>query len=244
MTNYESNLRALAGLALVVCLAATSAAETPDTPEHVVGDNPYPFDTADPRVEKGEAIELPDEVADKLSLLTPEQVKFLQSGDARPFTGPLKDTLEALDKRTPEEVRAWVTAMQEVHSLSRYDESRDARNIPFNTASQTFNAWRTLRPRSMDPPREDGPVALGRYDGYGGPPTFGSLPLALTKADLVAGKVDVAIIGAPLNMGSGWRDSGERAPTDLRVYGWSIGSNDQYVQVNAGEVLNIVDYGD
>ena len=96
----------------------------------------------------------------------------------------------------------------------------------------------------MDPPREDGPVALGRYDGRGGPPTFGGHPLALTQEDLVAGEVDVAIVGAPLNMGSGWRDSGERATTEMRLLGWAMGANDQYVQVNAGKVLTIVDYGD
>ena len=56
--------------------------------------------------------------------------------------------------------------------------------------------------------------------------------------------MDVAILGAPLNMGSGWRDSGERATVELRLYGWPIGDHDQYVQVKSGEILNIVDYGD
>jgi agmatinase len=96
----------------------------------------------------------------------------------------------------------------------------------------------------MDPKREDGPIALGRYNGSGGPPTFGGHPLALTKEDLIAGEVDVAILGAPLNMGSGWRDSGSQATTDLRLFGWSMGSQDQYVQINPREVLKIVDYGD
>jgi agmatinase len=45
-------------------------------------------------------------------------------------------------------------------------------------------------------------------------------------------------------MGSGWRDSGRIATTDLRLLGFPIGDRDQYVQVNAGSVLNIVDYGD
>jgi len=90
----------------------------------------------------------------------------------------------------------------------------------------------------------DGPIALGRYDGRGGPPTFGGHPLALTKEDLIAGKVDVAILGAPLNMGSGWRDSGSQATTDLRLFGWSMGSLDQYVLVDPRDVLKIVDYGD
>jgi agmatinase len=141
-------------------------------------------------------------------------------------------------------VKEWVNAMQHVASHFRYQEGRDDPNIRFNTDSPEFNAWRAQRPRSMDPAREDGPIALGRYGGRGGPPTFGGHPLALTKEDLVAGEVDVAIVGAPLNMGSGWRDSGGRATTGLRLFGWPMGSNDQYVQINAGEVLTIVDYGD
>ncbi|NNE06062.1 MAG: agmatinase family protein [Xanthomonadales bacterium] len=134
--------------------------------------------------------------------------------------------------------------MQHVVSHSRFQEGRDNPGIPFNTESPKFNAWRLQRPRSMDPPREDGPIALGRYNGDGGPPTFGGHPLALTKADLVAGEVDVAILGAPLNMGSGWRDSGEQATIDLRLLGWPMGGMDQYVQIDASKVLKIVDYGD
>ena len=220
------------------------ADETPDTPEHVVGEAAYPFETRDPRDEEKDPIELPDSVAQKLGLLTEDEIRFLESGDARGLAGSLDDTVEALEERTPEEVKAWVNAMQHVISHQRYAEGRDAPNIPFNTDSPEFNAWRAQRPRSMDPPREDGPVKLGRYDGGGGPPTFGHHPLALTRADLIAGEVDVAIVGAPLNMGSGWRDSGEQATTEMRLHGWPMGSNDQYVQVNAGKVLNIVDYGD
>jgi len=184
-----------------------------DTPEHVVGENPYPFDTVDPRDEVPEPIELPDSVAAKLELLTEEEIAFLESGDARPFAGSLDDTVDALEERTPEEVKEWINAMQHVVSHFRYEEGRDAPNIEFNTGSPEFNAWQARRPRSMDPDREDGPVELGRYGGRGGPPTFGGHPLALTKEDLVAGEVDVAIVGAPLNMGSGWRDSGSRATT-------------------------------
>ncbi|MEJ2534990.1 MAG: arginase family protein, partial [Gammaproteobacteria bacterium] len=189
-------------------------------------------------------IELPDSVAPKLELLSAEQVEFLESSDARPFAGSKKKTVKALEERTPEEVRDWVEAMQAVLTATRYDAGEDAPNIPLNTASPTFNQWRTLRPRSMDPPREPGPVSLGRYRYGGGPPTFGDLPLALYPEDLVAGKVDVAIVGAPLNMGSGWRDSGAQATTEMRLLSWPIGDHDQYVHVEARDVLNIVDYGD
>jgi agmatinase len=177
-------------------------------------------------------------------MLTREEAEFLKSDAAREFTGPAEDTVEALEERTPEEVKAWVNAMQEVARYGSYTKGRDLPNIPFNTDSPRFNAWRLKRPRSMDPAREPGAIALGRYGGFGGPPTFGGFPLALTMEDLVAAEVDVAILGAPLNMGSGWRDSGARATADLRRLGFSLRGSDQYALVNAAEVLNVVDYGD
>ena len=236
-------------LVMTLCTALLSAGAVADdqpiaTPGHVVGEQRYPFDTVDPRVEEAPSIELPDSVAPKLALLSPGEIEFLKSGDARRFTGPAEATVEALEERTPEQVREWVRAMQHSIEHMRYSEGVDQPNIPFNTASPSFNAWRLLRPRSLDPAREAGPVPLGRYDGDGGPPTFGGFPLALTPEDLVAGEVDVAIIGAPLNMGSGWRDSGADATAELRLLGWPMGNRDQYVQVEARDVLNIVDYGD
>lgn len=244
MTNKKMELRTALLLTVTLTCPFAWADDVHDMPEHIVGDDPYPFETDDPREEEPEGIELPDNVASKLALLSDEEIAFLESGDARQFTGPLKDAVEALEKRTPEEVKAWINAMQQVISHSHYEEGRDAPNIPFNIESPEFNAWRAKRPRSMDPPREDGPIELGRYGGRGGPPTFGRHALALTKEDLIAGEVDVAIVGAPLNMGSGWRDSGSRATTDLRLIGWPMGSRDQYVQVHAAEILTIVDYGD
>ncbi len=221
-----------------------TALEPVATPEHVTGEQPYPFDSKDPRDEDKPPIELPESVAPKLELLTADEIEFLKSDEARTFTGSAEDTVEALNKRSPKEVKAWINVMQLVVEHNQYKEGRDEPGIPLNTASPDFNAWRLQRPRSMDPKREAGPIELGRYDGDGGPPTFGGHPLALSKEDLVAGKVDVAILGAPLNMGSGWRDSGQRATADLRLLGWPMGGADQYVQINASKVLNIVDYGD
>ncbi|MDH4072823.1 MAG: agmatinase family protein [Gammaproteobacteria bacterium] len=230
--------------AALVAMPASARQEAVQTPEHVVGEQRYPFDAKDYRDEERPPIELPDSVAPKLALLSPEEIEFLKSGDARRFAGSADETVEALEERSPEEVKEWVSAMQAVVTGSRYIEGRDSANIPFNTGSPRFNAWRIERPRSMDPAREPGAIELGRYDGDGGPPTFGGYPLALTMEDLVAAKVDVAILGAPLNMGSGWRDSGKQATTDLRRYGWSMGGMDQYVMVNPSRELNIVDYGD
>jgi len=230
--------------ALLLAHTTAMAEESIATPEHVVGTERYPFNTEDPRVKDKPAIELPESVGPKLELLTPEEIEFLKSSEARGIAGSAEDTVEALEERSPEEVREWVQAIQFVTDQMRYVEGRDAPNIPLNTSSPEFNAWRLERPRSMDPKREPGPIELGRYGGRGGPRTFGGHPLALTPADLVAGEVDVAILGAPLNMGSGWRDSGEQATARLRLLGWAMGGLDQYVQVNASKVLNIVDYGD
>jgi len=235
---------ALLALASCISPAAIAQDQVVDTPEYVVGEGRYPFETADPRIEERPPIELPDSVAGKLALLTDQEIEFLKSGDARRYAGSPDETVEALEERTPEEVKAWVNEMQAVVSATRYVEGRDQSNIPFDTSSPEFNAWRMLRPRSMDPAREAGAVPLGRYDGFGGPPTFGNFPLALTMEDLVAAEVDVAILGAPLNMGSRWRDSGRQATTDLRLYGWPMRGSDQYALVNASRELNIVDYGD
>lgn len=245
MTLDSFNTRA--ALLLVTFLVAPISQaqdEAVQTPEHVVGEQAYPFDTKDPRAEDDPPIELPDSVSPKLALLTPAEIAFLKSSDARRYAGGPEDTVEALEERSPEAVKEWVNAMQEVYSAYGYVEGRDLPNIPFNTDSPEFNAWRLKRPRSMDPAREPGPVSLGRYDGSGGPPTFGGYPLALTMEDLVAAEVDVAILGAPLNMGSGWRDSGKQATTDLRRFSRPFRGMDQYALVNASRELNIVDYGD
>jgi agmatinase len=244
------DIRVLLTLFVILLTPVSRAADEPGdipnyvTPEHVVGEQAYPFDTTDPRIKEKPPIELPASVEPKLELLTPKELEFLKSSEARSFTGPVEDTVKELEERTPEEIKAWVNAMQQTVDHNHYKEGRDAPSIPLNTKSPKFNEWRMQRPRSMDPQREPGPVPLGRYNGRGGPPTFGGYPLALTKQDLIDGEVDVAIIGAPLNMGSGWRDSGERATVDLRLLGWPMGGGDQYVQVNASKVLTIVDYGD
>ena len=153
---------ALLLIATALVSVAFASDEAVDTPEHITGEQLYPFDSADPREEKAEAIELPDSVAEKLALLTPEEVEFLKSADARAFAGSDEDTVEALNERTPQEVKAWVNAMQLVVNHNNYKEGRDAPNIALNTESPNFNAWRLQRPRAMDPERQPSPVSLGR----------------------------------------------------------------------------------
>ena len=73
--------------------------------------------------------------------------------------------------------------------------------IRLDADDPTFNLWRKLRDTSKDPKREPGPIDVQRYDmapAWSGIPTFFKLPVALTPEDLRAGKVDVAILGAPI----------------------------------------------
>ncbi|MYG18433.1 MAG: agmatinase, partial [Gemmatimonadales bacterium] len=51
---------------------------------------------------------------------------------------------------------------------------------------------------SGDPPREPGPIEVGSVL------TFFGLPIARTPEDLVAGEVEVAFMGAPVDMGVGY----------------------------------------
>lgn len=108
-----------------------------------------------------------------------------------------------------------------------------------------------LRDTSRDPRREPGPINLQRYNGelaYAGIATFMGVPVCLNQDDLRAGKVDVAVMGAPVDMGSGARGAAygpryirsddraiERIP-DILI--------DPDTRIAPFVELNVVDYGD
>ncbi|OFE13926.1 arginase [Pseudohongiella acticola] len=192
--------------------------------------------------EEREPIEFPSSLDEKLSTLTEAEMEFLSTGPTRRFASTPELLIEALEKRTAPEVRAYVDAMIWVTEQQAFQEGVDLDHIPLNTDSPDFNAYAVRRPRSFDPDREPGPIDLSRYGGRSGIPTFAGAPIALTPEDLIAGDVDVAIVGAPLNMGSGWRGA-QHGPLALRLIG-RVGGNDQYTQISPSRELNIVDYGD
>ncbi len=79
--------------------------------------------------------------------------------------------------------------------------------IPMNPDDSTFNLWKQIR-EDLREGREPGPIDIQRYPGgfgWNGIPTFFRLPVALTPEDLVAGKVEVAMLGAYTDMGTGMR---------------------------------------
>ena len=89
------------------------------------------------------------------------------------------------------------------------------RYIPLDTDDENRNPWEAMRDRREFPDREPGLIPVGRLWAPGVKSFFG-LPLALTPEDLEAAEVDVAIMGAPIDMGFGFRGAG-KGPDALRA---------------------------
>ena len=123
--------------------------------------------------------------------------------------------------------------------------------IRLNPDDPTLDVWSQIRDQSGDPARTPGPINIQRLVGglgWHGIPTFFMLPVALNAEDLKAGKVDVALLGAPLDTGVGMRGAafGPRAVrTSERYVGWGAFSDPHlHVMVDWTKELNVVDYGD
>ncbi|MGO9606073.1 MAG: agmatinase family protein [Candidatus Binataceae bacterium] len=113
------------------------------------------------------------------------------------------------------------------------------------------DSWKMPLDRSTDPKREPGPIELRRYVGtpaYAGIATFMGLPLCLNQEDLKAGKVDVAVIGAPVDVSAGHRGA-QYGPRFLRaderiLFHTPAMLYNPDTRIKPLEVLKVVDYGD
>lgn len=191
-------------------------------------------------------LDIPKEAEGKLVELTKEQMDFLKSGETRRIVKP-EVMFKRFESLSAKEVANYVAALVSLKEQIDFKPGRDKASIALDTSSPMFNAWTLPRPSILNPKREPGPISLGKYiSGYGsGIPTFANAPVALTPEDLIAGKVQVAIVGAPLDMGSGWRDA-KNGPLGVRT---SFGApsafgNDMYSMINPTQALRIADYGD
>jgi len=198
-----------------------------------------------------EPVDLPEALAAKVRGMPQDKIDFLRGEDALGFAERHELLFARLEPKTPAEIEAYIDAMIKVTELSKFNPETDAPSIPLNTESPGFNAWKVRRPAEFDTPRAPGPININRYL-YAGPkegiPTFFNLPVALTPQDLLAGEVDVAIMGAGLDMGSGFRGAayGPRALRTAEIYTGVGMSDPQYMHTMVSEFneLTIVDYGD
>lgn len=152
-----------------------------------------------------------------------------QAGGAPAGAGQPRDTSQLQDAGTPEGPHMLGPLSQQAAQLP--PESALIRLDP--------NADRLdpCRPRdiSRDPKRDPGPI------GANGALSFFGLPIAVTAEDLKAGKVDVALLGAPIDMGVGFRGAGE-GPTAFRATRGGGGSME--AMINWRTELKAADYGD
>ena len=120
--------------------------------------------------------------------------------------------------------------------------------IPLDTDDPSYNLWRTLRDFSEDD-REPGLINIHQYDfnfSYNAIPTFFNTKVALTPADLKAGKVDVAILGAVTDMGGGMRGAahGPNAVRNSQVYGgYGARQPHMHTMVDPLQDMVVADFG-
>jgi agmatinase len=188
-------------------------------------------------------VEIPADVKDKISAA---DQAYVTTGHATRFVRS-EQFFDRIRKGTLEQATAYIAALRSAEDAVDFKQGRDPLTVPLDTSSPEFNAWKMLRPRNADPKREAGPINLSPYmSGFGGGiPTFAGAPVALTVEDIIAGKAEVAIVGAPLDMGSGFRDA-LHGPNAVRTNMGAQGPTglDIYTMVNPGAELRMVDFGD
>lgn len=201
--------------------------------------------------EEFEPVDLPEFIAEKVEGLAQEKIDYLRGDGVFGYAGSHEILFRRFSGKSAEEIEEYIDAMMRVDEMMKFDPDTDMASLPLNTDSPGFNGWRTLRPREFDTPREDGPININRYLREGpklGIPTFFNLPVALTPEDLVAGEIDVAIMGIGMDTGTGFRGAayGPRALRTGSIYGGTSMNNigHMHTQVSPFNELNIVDYGD
>ena len=185
---------------------------------------------------------IPEELQAQASVLNKEQLEFVTSGAILDFI-PERQLEHELATRDADNLRSLVDELMSLADQMGYDPERDMGAAPLNLTSKSFNDPIPTPAPLRDPGREPGPFSVHRYlFPKSGVPTFGGAPVAVWPEDLVAGKVDVAIVGVPSNMSSGRRDA-VNAPDEMRGLN-TIAMPDVQSLVKPFETLSVVDYGD
>lgn len=183
---------------------------------------------------------IPDELRNAASVLSDEQADFITSGRVLDFI-PARQLEHELATRDADSLKRFIDDLMAFAERMAYDAERDMGAAPLNLTARSFNPVPTPAPL-RDFKREPGPFSVHRYlYPRSGVPTFGGAKVAIWPEDLVAGNVDVAIIGVPSNMSSGRRDA-FMSPYRMRALE-TISTPDMLSLVKPMEALSVVDYG-
>jgi len=184
---------------------------------------------------------VPTALEGRIAALSEQQQAFLTSGKVLEFI-PQQQLEHEIATREPELLSQLVNDLMALAEMMAYDPARDMGAIPLNLQSRRFNMPLPTPAPLRDFEREPGPFSVHRYlYPISGVPTFGGAKVAVWPEDLVAGKVDVAIVGIPLNMSSGRRDAGN-GPDAMRTLN-TIAAPDGQSLLRPLEILSVVDYG-
>lgn len=185
---------------------------------------------------------IPDELQAQASVLNDEQIEFITSGAIIKYI-PERQLEHELATRDANSMRSLMDDLMSLADKMGYDPERDMGAAPLNLTSKSFNAAMPTLVPLRDFERESGPFSVHRYlFPKTGIPTFGGADVAIWPEDLVAGNVDVAIVGVPSNSSSGRRDA-RNGPNQMRGLN-TIAMTDVQSLLKPFETLSVVDYGD
>ncbi len=174
--------------------------------------------------------------------LNDDQKAFINSGTIIKYI-PERQLEHELATRDPASLGRFVDDLMALDAQMGYDPERDMGAIPLNLTTRNFRGVGIPTPELLrDFEREPGPFSVHRYlFPQSGIPTFGGALVAVYPEDLVAGNVDVAIVGVPSNMSSGRRDAGW-GPDAMRALD-TIATPDIQTLIKPLEAMSVVDYG-
>jgi len=184
---------------------------------------------------------VPSEYKDKVDALDEAQRVFITSGAAVDFI-PESQLEHELATRDAASLAQLLNDLIAAAAQMGYSPERDMGAAPLNLTTDDFNTPLVTPPALREAKREPGPFSVNRYlYPTSGVATFRGAKVAIWPEDLVAGNVDVAIVGVPSNSGSGARDSGW-APYEMRTMR-TIATADMQSLVKPLDILTVVDYG-
>jgi agmatinase len=186
--------------------------------------------------------EFPENLKPTFESLVADQQRFISSGDFLDFI-PARQMVHELTTRKGEELSMMIAELMAAAEQMGYNANRDMGAMPLNTDTVRFNDLVIRPPLLRDENREPGPFSVNRYlFSESGVPTFAGANVAIWPEDLIAGNVDVAIVGVPNDMGSGRRNA-NFGPRVMRAMN-TLALPDVNSLLDPRKVLSIVDYGD
>lgn len=186
--------------------------------------------------------QLPAGLAPRLRGLDTPQQTFITSGEFLTYM-PARQMEFELATRDTARMQSLLDDLMGVAAEMTYDPARDMGAIPLNLAARSFNYGIVLPAILRKEKRSPGPFGVHRYMfPASGVPTFAGAPVAIYPEDLIAGNVDVAIVGIPNDMSSGRRNA-KAGPRTMRALD-TIGTPDIQTLLDPLSVLSVVDYGD